>query len=198
MRVDMAPSWRVRKPDSSLVPVAQRPATLWLTGLPASGKSTLACQLEGNLTGLGHACYVLDGDILRRGLSRDLGYSARDRRENIRRAAEVAALMNDAGLVVIGAFISPFRDDRAMARSIVGPERFVEVFVDASLETCERRDPKGLYRRARLGEIASFTGVGSPYERPEAADLLIPTGELSVEQAGAILLAAARAAIAHA
>ena len=173
----------------------QRPATLWLTGLSGAGKSTLAYRLEKRLAEQGHASYVLDGDNLRHGLSRDLGFSAADRSENIRRVAEVAALMNDAGLVVITAFISPFRADRAMARSIIGDERFIEVFLDASLEACERRDPKGLYRRARHGEIPEFTGVTSPYERPEAPNLVIRTGEIAVEEAEATLVAAARAAI---
>jgi adenylylsulfate kinase len=175
----------------------QRPTTIWLTGLSGSGKSTLAYRVERELAALGHACYVLDGDNLRRGLSRDLGFSPADRSENIRRVAEVAALMNDAGLVVVTALISPFRADRAMARAIVGPGRFVEVFLDASLEACERRDPKGLYRRARRVEIPCFTGVDSPYERPEAPDLLIPTADIGVEEASAILLARTRAAIAE-
>jgi bifunctional enzyme CysN/CysC len=149
----------------------QRPATLWFTGLSGSGKSTLAKALEQELLRLGHAAFVLDGDNVRHGLNRDLGFSAEDRTENIRRVAQVARLMNDAGLIVLTSFISPYRDDREAAREVIGGERFVEVFVDAPLSICEERDPKGLYRKARAGEIESFTGVSAPYEPPADPEL---------------------------
>ncbi len=163
--------------------LGQSPATVWLTGLSSSGKSTLAFALERRLVDEGRACYVLDGDNVRHGLGRDLGFSAEDRAENIRRVAETARLFNDAGLIAVTAFISPYRDDRRGAREIVGPERFVEVFVDAPLEVCESRDPKGLYRRARAGEITEFTGVSAPYEAPRDPELRVRTDRLSVDEA---------------
>lgn len=161
--------------------LGHRPVTVWLTGLSGSGKSTLAYALEKRLIEKGCACFVLDGDNVRHGLNRDLGFSADDRAENIRRVAEVAKLFNDAGLIVITSFISPFRADRANARQIIGDDRFVEVFVDAPLETCESRDPKGLYAKARAGEIAEFTGVSSPYEPPEAPAVIVETAEMAVD-----------------
>lgn len=150
-----------------------RPVTIWLTGLSGSGKSTLAYALEKRLTEEGHACFVLDGDNVRHGLNRDLGFSAEDRAENIRRVAEVARLMNEAGLIVITSFISPYKADRAAAREIIGADRFSEVFMDTPIEVCEQRDPKGLYAKARKGEIAEFTGVSSPYEAPDAPAVVI-------------------------
>ena len=159
-----------------------RPVTLWLTGLSAAGKSTLAYALEQRLTEAGHACFVLDGDNVRHGLNRDLGFSPEDRSENIRRIAEVAKLLNEAGLLVITAFISPYREDRQSAREIIGEERFLEVFVDASLATCEQRDPKGLYGKARAGELAEFTGVSSPYEPPVSPDIHLQTDRQSSEE----------------
>jgi adenylyl-sulfate kinase len=161
--------------------LAQRPVTVWLTGLSAAGKSTLASELERRLIDARRPCYLLDGDNIRTGINRDLGFGPEDRHENIRRIAEVARLMNEAGLVAVTAFISPYRVDRAMARSIVGSDRFIEVHVAAPLEVCEKRDPKGLYARARRGEIAEFTGVSAPYEAPEAPDLVIETARASVE-----------------
>jgi len=158
-----------------------RPVTVWLTGLSGSGKSTLAYALEKRLTEEGHACFVLDGDNIRHGLNKDLGFSAEDRAENIRRVAEVAKLLNDAGLIVITSFISPFRADRADARDIIGDERFIEVFVDAPIDICEQRDPKGLYAKARKGEIAEFTGVSSPYEPPESPSLVVLTSEMAAD-----------------
>ena len=160
----------------------QKPVTVWFTGLSGSGKSTLAFSLERRLIAMGKACYVLDGDNVRHGLNRDLGFSPKDRAENIRRIAEVAHLMNDAGLIVITAFISPFSGDREMARAIIGSGIFVEVHLDAGVEICEERDPKGLYKKARSGEIPGFTGVSSPYERPETPEMTLNTGLLSVEQ----------------
>lgn len=169
--------------------LGQRPLTLWMTGLSAAGKSTLSFALERALVDRGRACYVLDGDNVRHGLNRNLGFSATDRSENIRRIAEVARLMNDAGLIVITAFISPFRADRAAARAIVGEACFREIHVSTGLSVCEARDPKGLYRRARAGEVAEFTGISSPYEPPEAPSLTIDTSELDPAAALARLLA---------
>ncbi len=166
----------------------QRPTTFWFTGLSGSGKSTLAYALERCLIGLGHACYVLDGDNLRHGLSRDLGFSPEDRHENIRRVAEVACMMNEAGLIVITAFISPYREDRAMARRTIGDSRFVELYLSADLDTCERRDPKGLYALARRGDLIGFTGVSAPYEVPEAPEFRLDTGQHGVETSIARLL----------
>ncbi|MFT4065310.1 adenylyl-sulfate kinase [Paraburkholderia sp.] len=156
-----------------------KPATIWLTGLSGSGKSTLAFALEEQLIALGHACYVLDGDNIRHGLASDLGFERKDRRENIRRVAHVAQLMNDAGLIVITALISPIREDRAMAREIIGHDKFVETYLSAPLDTCASRDPKGLYAKARSGEISSFTGVSAPYEAPTEPELHVDTGTLS-------------------
>lgn len=163
--------------------LGQKALTIWMTGLSAAGKSTLAFALERRLLDDGRACYVLDGDNVRHGLNRDLGFSPDDRSENIRRIAEVARLMNDAGLIVITAFISPFRTDRALAREIIGPERFREVHVNTPIEICEQRDPKKLYQRARKGEVSEFTGISSPYEPPEHPDLALDTSSLSIEDA---------------
>ena len=163
--------------------LGQQPVTLWLTGLSASGKSTLAYALEKKLVEEGQACFVLDGDNVRHGLNQDLGFSPEDRCENIRRVAEVARLFNEAGLIVITSFISPYRNDRRSAREIIGDDRFVEVFVDASVEECEKRDPKGLYKKARAGEIPDFTGISAPYEAPESPELHLDTCTLSVRKA---------------
>ncbi|HEV2186454.1 MAG TPA: sulfate adenylyltransferase subunit CysN [Stellaceae bacterium] len=153
----------------------QRPAVLWFTGLPGAGKSTIANQVEQKLVALGNHTMLLDGDNVRHGLNRDLGFTDVDRVENIRRLGEVAKLMADAGLIVICAFISPFRADRLMAREIVGPHDFIEVFIDTPLEECIRRDPKGLYAKAQAGEIPNFTGLDSPYEAPEAPEVTLAT-----------------------
>lgn len=161
----------------------QQPVTIWLTGLSAAGKSTLAFALERELINLNHACYVLDGDNVRHGLNQNLGFSHEDRTENIRRIAEVARLMNDAGLIVITAFISPYRADREAAHVIIGSNSFLEVFVSTSLSVCESRDPKGLYIKARKGQVAEFTGISSPYEEPELPDLVIDTAQLTLDQA---------------
>ncbi len=162
--------------------LGQAPLTVWLTGLPGSGKSTLAHALERRLIDAGRAAFVLDGDNLRHGLTRDLGFTPEGRRENVRRVAEAARLMNDAGLIVIAALISPYREDRLLAGGIIGPESFFEVHVSASAEACELRDPKGLYARARRGEIAEFTGVNAPYETPEAPALRLESGTASVDE----------------
>ncbi len=175
----------------------QRPLTVWLTGLSGSGKSTIAHALEQRLVAQGHACFVLDGDNLRHGLNRDLGFSPEDRRENVRRVAEAARLMNDAGLIVITALISPYREDRAMARRIVGDERYFETYLAADVEACEQRDPKGLYAKARRGEIADFTGVNAPYEMPDDPALVLDTAAESLDRCVDDLLAALRPRIAR-
>lgn len=162
--------------------LGQKAATLWFTGLSGSGKSTLANALEIQLTAMGKHTMLLDGDNIRMGLNRDLGFSDEDRTENIRRIAEVAKLMNDAGLIVLTSFISPFKQDRDLARSIIG-EDFVEIYVNTPLEECERRDVKGLYKKARAGVIAEFTGISSPYEPPEQPEITVDTSKLSVESA---------------
>ena len=162
--------------------LGQRGMLVWLTGLSGSGKSTIAHALEARLCSERKLAYVLDGDNLRHGLNADLGFSERDREENIRRAGEVAALVVDAGVVVIAAFISPFRRDRERVSAIVGDARFIEVFVDVSLAVCESRDPKGLYARARAGEIAEFTGISSPYEPPATPALILRAAELDVDE----------------
>ncbi len=188
-RATAAPTSRNITPHRGLVHedvrqrlLGQKPGTIWFTGLSSSGKSTVAQNLEKRLIDGGHAAYVLDGDNIRSGLNRDLGFSANDRTENIRRIGEVARLFNDAGMLVLTAFISPYREDRDSARQIVGDENFVEVFVDASLETCEARDPKGLYKKARAGEIPEFTGVSAPYEVPEQPEVHLLAGENTVEE----------------
>jgi adenylyl-sulfate kinase len=161
--------------------LGQLPNTLWLTGLSAAGKSTLAFALEHELIGQGRACYVLDGDNVRHGLNRDLGFSDLDRTENIRRIAEVARLMNDAGLIVITAFISPLQSDREMAKGIIGDDQYREVYVSTSIEVCESRDPKGLYQKARQGLVKDFTGVSAPYETPIKPSLILDTAMRSKE-----------------
>ena len=160
----------------------QRPVCIWLTGLSASGKSTLANALEAQLLDLGRHTYLLDGDNVRHGLNKDLGMSDADRAENIRRVGEVARLMNDAGLIAITAFISPFREDRDKVRALFAPGDFFEVFVDTPLAVCEQRDPKGMYRKARAGQISGFTGIDSPYDAPLNAELCIDTQDKSVAQ----------------
>lgn len=182
--------------QASLVPAGERirffgqiPATIWLTGLSGSGKSTLAFALEKALMERGRACHVLDGDNVRHGLNRDLSFSHRDRSENIRRIAEVARLMNDAGLIIISAFISPYREDRETARGIVGASNFVEVHLATSLAVCEQRDPKGLYAKARAGKIADFTGISAPYEAPLQPAIRLDTSTTQVEDCIARILA---------
>ncbi len=159
--------------------LGQGAAVVWFTGLSGSGKSTLACAVEARLANAGHLAYVLDGDNVRHGLCADLGFSPADRTENIRRIAHVAALLADAGAIVLTSFISPYRSDRDQARTIVG-EHFLEVFVDAPLDVCESRDPKGLYKKARAGQIPEFTGVSAPYEAPVNPELHVRSGSTPV------------------
>lgn len=160
----------------------QAPCIIWFTGLSGSGKSTLANQLEYALFQMGKHCYLLDGDNVRHRLNKDLGFSEADRVENIRRVGEVANLMVDAGLIVITAFISPFQADRQLVREMARPGQFLEVFIDTPLEVCEQRDPKGLYQKARAGEITNFTGIDSPYEAPIAPDIHIHNHQISIEE----------------
>ncbi|MFP8881948.1 MAG: adenylyl-sulfate kinase [Myxococcota bacterium] len=162
--------------------VRQRGVTVWLTGLSGSGKSTVAVAAEAELTRRGHLCFVLDGDNVRHGLNSNLGFSPEDRTENIRRIGEVAKLFTEAGVIVFTSFISPYRADRDAVRALMPEGDFVEVFVDASLETCEGRDVKGLYKKARAGEIPEFTGISAPYEEPEKPELVVDTGDQNIEQ----------------
>ncbi|WP_439614047.1 adenylyl-sulfate kinase [Reyranella sp.] len=169
-----------------------RPAVLWFTGFSGSGKSTVADAIDRRLLALGSHTYILDGDNIRHGLNRDLGFTDTDRVENIRRVIEVARLLADAGLIVLVSFISPFRAERQLARERLGADEFLEIFVDASLAECERRDPKGLYRKAREGKIANFTGLDSAYEPPETPDIHLRTAEMSVEQEVELVLQSLR------
>lgn len=161
---------------------SQKPLVIWFTGLSASGKSTIAGALEQILAQQGYHTYLLDGDNVRHGLCNDLGFSDEDRKENIRRVGEVAKLAADAGLITLAAFISPFKADRQIVRDILPEDEFVEVFVDASLDVCKDRDPKGLYEKAIRGEIKQFTGIDSPYEAPDNAEVHIDAGNKSVAQ----------------
>lgn len=169
--------------------LGQRGCVLWLTGYSGAGKTTLARALEARLIRGGRTAYVLDGDNIRHGLCQDLGFSKEDRSENIRRVGEVAALFADAAVITITSFISPYRADRARARAAAGDRPFFEVHVAASLATCERRDPKGLYRKARAGQLPHFTGIDDPYEPPEQAELVVDTGVVSVDAALQLLVA---------
>ncbi|MGV1015602.1 MAG: adenylyl-sulfate kinase, partial [Methyloceanibacter sp.] len=170
----------------------QKPCVLWFTGLSGSGKSTLANTLEKRLHALGRHTYMLDGDNIRHGLSKDLGFTDADRVENIRRVAEAARLFVDAGLIVMVSFISPFRSERRMARELFDQDEFIEIFVDTPLELCEARDPKGLYRKARAGLIRNFTGIDSSYEPPERAELTLDTADTNPEALAELLIAELR------
>ncbi len=161
----------------------QKGVILWFTGLSGAGKSTLAVALEKELTAEGKLCYRLDGDNIRHGLNNNLGFSPEDRTENIRRIGEVAKLFVDAGVIVMTSFISPYRKDRDLVRALVQPGEFVEIYIRCAVEECEKRDPKGLYQKARAGEIPEFTGISAPYEEPEHPEVVIDTARLTVEEA---------------
>jgi adenylylsulfate kinase len=161
---------------------------LWFTGLSGSGKSTIAVEVEKELYRRGKACYRLDGDNLRFGLNKDLGFTAEDREENIRRIGEVAALFADAGLITLASFISPYKEGREAARQAAGVDNFKEIYVKADVETCAERDPKGLYDKAKKGEIENFTGISAPYEEPENPDLIVDTMSLSLEESVELVL----------
>ena len=164
------------------VNLGQNSFLMWFTGLSGSGKSTIANALEHKLHKMGYKTYALDGDNIRKGINKGLTFSPEDRAENIRRIAEVANLLVDAGIIVLAAFVSPYKKDRENIRNIVGNDNFVEIFVNTSLEECERRDVKGLYKKARAGEIKDFTGINAPYEAPDSPDIEIITDDLSLEQ----------------
>jgi bifunctional enzyme CysN/CysC len=166
----------------------QQPKLLWFTGLSGAGKSTVANLVEKRLYGLGKHCFLLDGDNIRHGLNKDLGFTDADRVENIRRVGEMAKLMTDAGLIVLAAFISPFAAERAMVRSMMAPGEFVEIHVDTQLAEAERRDAKGLYAKARAGKLPNFTGIDSPYERPADPELRIDTSTTTPEEAAAMIV----------
>jgi adenylylsulfate kinase len=167
----------------------QKGVTVWMTGLSASGKSTIACILEQMLLHQKKHAYRLDGDNVRHGLNKNLGFSAEDRAENIRRIGEVAKLFTDAGVIAITSFISPYKKDRDAVRASMKPGEFIEVYVSVSLATAEKRDPKGLYKKARAGELKGFTGIDDPYEPPEQAELVIDTETTSAEEAARQILA---------
>ena len=184
-----SPSFEISRSDRS-THKKHNSFVLWSTGLSGSGKSTLADLVEKHLMNLGVHTYILDGDNIRKGLNKDLGFSNEDRTENIRRIGEVSSLFVDAGIVVISSFISPFQKDRAIAAEAVGEDRFIEVYINAPLEVCEKRDPKGLYKKARDGVITDFTGVSSPYEAPVSPDVEVRTDELSMIEAAASIIEA--------
>ncbi|MEJ6949813.1 adenylyl-sulfate kinase [Natronospora cellulosivora (SeqCode)] len=162
--------------------LGQKGIVLWFTGLSASGKSTIAVELEKALLEKGKTTYRLDGDNIRHGLNSDLGFSSQDRKENIRRIAEVAALFRDAGIITLASFITPYKESRELARNSIGDEFFKEIYVKADIETCQKRDPKGLYKKALAGEIKDFTGVSAPYEEPIDPFLVLDTDKLTVEE----------------
>lgn len=173
---------------SSVPPAVPEPCVVWLTGLSAAGKTSIAEGLRDTLQARGLHCYLLDGDLVRRGLSRDLGYTDEDRQEHIRRVGEIARLFVDAGLIVLVALISPFRAERKAVRALFDDRQFIEVFVDTPLAICEQRDPKGLYRRARAGQLTLFTGIDSPYEAPEQPEVVLPAHEIDIDDCVARLL----------
>lgn len=182
----------ITKEDRSLR-FCQKPALIWFTGLSGAGKSTIANALEKKLFSMGFNTYTLDGDNVRHGLCSDLGFSDEDRNENIRRVGEVAKLMIDAGFIVLASFISPFSRDRSIVRSLLDEGEFIEVYVNTPLSVCEERDPKGLYKKARSGEIKNFTGIDSIYESPQTPELEINTKDLGIARATDTLLLALKA-----
>lgn len=183
-------TWHIGEVDREARAAAHghRGAVLWFTGLSGSGKSTIGHRVERMLIERGAFAYILDGDNIRHGLNSDLGFAPEDRVENIRRIGEVARLFADAGALVLSAFISPYRKDRDRVRGLMGPGEFIEVFVDTPLEICEARDPKGLYKKARAGEISNFTGLDAPYEAPESPEVHLETAQLSVDEAAGLVI----------
>lgn len=177
-------SWNETKvtPEERMAVVHQDAATIWLTGYSGSGKSTIAYELEKVLIQNGHIAYTLDGDNIRQGLNEDLGFAPHDRTENIRRIAEVCKLFNQAGVFVVTAFISPYRSDRQMARDVIGADKFIETHLATSIDVCEKRDPKGLYKKARAGQIGEFTGITAPYEPPLTPEMTIDTSTKTVPE----------------
>ena len=175
--------------------LGQRGATVWLTGLSGSGKSTIAVAVEARLVGAGRLCYRVDGDNLRHGLNRNLGFSPIDRTENVRRTGEVCRILGDAGVIALASLVSPFRADRNMVRALHDEwgVPFIEIFVAVPLEVAEARDPKGLYRKARAGEIPDFTGIHQPYEAPEAAEVTVDSSQVAVDAAARLVVAELRA-----
>ena len=169
--------------DERETKLKQKGVLLWLTGLPSSGKSTIAYTVEHALVNRGHLAYVLDGDNIRFGLNGNLGFSAEDRTENIRRIGEVGKLFVDGGFLTLASFVSPYSEDRDAVRELMGEGDFVEIFIDTAVEICEERDPKGLYKKARTGEIPNFTGFSDPYEVPEKPEMIIKTADWTAEEA---------------
>jgi len=184
----------VSRPDRERI-LGQQGATIWFTGLSGSGKSTIAVAVESLLVGSGRLCYRVDGDNLRHGLNRNLGFSAEDRRENVRRTGEVCRILADAGVIVLASLVSPFRADRAQVRALHDEWQipFLEAFVDVPLEVAESRDPKGLYKKARAGEIKDFTGIHQPYERPEQPEILLESHRMTPDAAASGLIEQLRA-----
>jgi len=180
-------SHRVLKKGRS-IQKKQQPCVLWFTGLSGAGKSTIAGAVEQKLYEMGHHTYLLDGDNVRHGLNKDLGFSDDDRIENIRRIGETAKLFVDAGLIALTAFISPFRSDRQLVRDLVSEYEFIEVHIATPIDVCESRDPKGLYKKARAGEIKNFTGIDSDYELPEKPEIVVNTAELDIEQCADLVI----------
>ncbi len=166
----------------------QKGVTIWLTGLSGSGKSTIAVELEHALIENKHQAYILDGDNIRHGLNKNLGFSPEDRTENIRRIGEVAKLFTEANIITIAAFVSPYREDRENVRKLLGHGEFIEIYVKCSLEVCEARDTKGLYKKARAGEVKDFTGISAPYEEPLNPELTVDSSKLSVEESTRVIL----------
>jgi adenylyl-sulfate kinase len=180
-------SHRVLKKERS-IQKKQQPCILWFTGLSGAGKSTIAGAVEQKLFEMGHHTYLLDGDNVRHGLNKDLGFSDEDRIENIRRIGETSKLFVDSGLIVLTAFISPFRSDRQLVRDLVNQYEFIEVHISTPIEVCEDRDPKGLYKKARAGQIKNFTGIDSEYEQPESPEITVNTAELDIEQCANLVI----------
>ena len=174
--------------DERETKLKQKGVLLWLTGLPSSGKSTIAYTVEHALANRGHLAYVLDGDNIRFGLNGNLGFSAEDRTENIRRIGEVGKLFVDGGFLTLASFVSPYSEDRDAVRELMGEGDFVEIFIDTAVEICEERDPKGLYKKARTGEIPNFTGFSDPYEVPEKPEMIIKTANWTAEEAAVLII----------